>query len=264
MAVYAEKNGYVTTIIIDRPECRNAVNRETGDALNREFKAFEADDEARVAVLWGANGNFSAGADLKTLVGVDESPFDISEDGDGPLGVTRMFVNKPVIAAVSGYALAGGFELALWCDLRVTERNAVFGVFNRRWGVPLIDGGTIRLPRLIGQSRALDIILTGRPVGAEEAMQIGMANRLVDVGTARAEAEKLAAEIASFPPLCVRHDRISAYEQFGMGLQEALVNEMRHGMVPINAGEAQEGAGRFSGGRGRHGSFENLRGETDS
>lgn len=259
MAVYSEKKGHVTTVIIDRPECRNAVDRATADALNAEFKAFEADDNARVAVLWGANGTFSAGADLKTLVTATESPFDISEEGDGPLGVTRMFVNKPVIAAVSGYALAGGFELALWCDLRVVEKNGVFGVFNRRWGVPLIDGGTVRLPRLIGLSRALDIILTGRPVPADEAFAMGMANRLVEEGESRAVAEALAAEIAAFPPVCVQRDRLSAYEQFGMDLEAALVNEMRHGLVAIQSGESQDGARRFSSGKGRHGSFKNLK-----
>ena len=258
MAVHVEKNGPVTTVIIDRPEARNAINRPTADLLNAAFRAFEADDDARVAVLCGANGTFCAGVDLKSLATVTEVPYDITEEGDGPLGITRMWLNKPVIAAVSGYALAGGFEVALWADLRVVEEDAVFGVFNRRWGIPLIDGGTVRLPRIVGQGRALDIILTGRPVKADEAFQIGLANRLVAKGEARRVAEELAAEIARFPPVCVRTDRQSTYEQFSMELQPALNLEMRLGWKAIDIGEAQAGARSFTAGKGRHGSFDNI------
>jgi enoyl-CoA hydratase len=258
MAVHIEKNGPVTTVIIDRPEAMNAINRPTADLLNAAFRAFEADDDARVAVLCGANGTFCAGVDLKSLADATESPYDITEEGDGPLGITRMWVNKPVIAAVSGYALAGGFEVALWADLRVVEEDAVFGVFNRRWGIPLIDGGTVRLPRIVGQGRALDIILTGRPVKADEAFEIGLANRLVAKGEARRVAEELAADIARFPPVCVRTDRKSTYDQFGLDLQPALDLEMRLGWKAINAGEAQMGARRFTAGKGRHGSFKDI------
>jgi enoyl-CoA hydratase len=253
MLVLTEKKGAVTTIIINRPEVRNAVDGPTAEALVEAFEGFEADEEARVAVLSGVGGFFCAGADLKAVsLGRHNR---LAEDGPGPMGPSRMRLSKPVIAAVAGYAVAGGLELALWCDLRVMERDAVFGVFCRRWGVPLIDGGTIRLPRMIGLSRALDMILTGRPVEAEEALQMGLANRIVAPGAARAEAEALASQIARFPQRCMRGDRRSAYEQFDLPLAEALKNEFRLGLATIESGETLEGAGRFAGGAGRHGKF---------
>lgn len=254
MLVLVEKKGPVTTILINRPECRNAVDRPTAEALAEAFRSFESDGESRVAVLAGVGGCFCAGADLKAIAeGRRANRMD--PDGDGPMGPSRMFLEKPVIAAVSGYAVAGGLELALWCDLRVVERDAVFGVFCRRWGVPLIDGGTVRLPRLIGLSRALDLILTGRPVGAEEALQMGLANRVVALGTSRAEAESLAAAIAAFPQKCLRSDRRSAYEQLDFSFAEAMKNEFRLGMETVSSGETREGAAKFAGGAGRHGSF---------
>jgi enoyl-CoA hydratase len=252
MSVRVEKQGSVTTVVIDRPSVRNAVDRETAEQLSAAFRAFEADADARVAVLWGAGGTFCAGADLKAIAQGDANR--IAPDGDGPMGPSRLVLDKPVIAAVAGHAVAGGLELALWCDLRVVEEDAVLGVFCRRWGVPLIDGGTIRLPRLIGLSRALDLILTGRPVGAAEALQMGLANRVVPKGQARAEAEKLAREIAAFPQVCMRGDRRSAYEQFDLSLDEAIQNELRHGMRALAAG-GLEGAQRFTAGAGRHGAF---------
>jgi enoyl-CoA hydratase len=255
MSVIVEKKGFVTTVIINRPEVRNAVNRPTADALAHAFREFDEDENARVAVLWGAGGNFCAGADLKAMAR-GENVNRVEEDGDGPMGPSRMKLSKPVIAAVSGHAVAGGLELALWCDLRVVERSAVFGVFCRRWGVPLIDGGTVRLPRLIGLSRALDMILTGRAVKAEEAFQIGLANRLVDDGKAREEAEKLAEEIAKFPQTCLRMDRLSAIEQFDFEFGEAMKNEFRRGLNAINSPEIIEGVKRFANGAGRHGRFE--------
>jgi len=253
MAVRVEKNGPVTTVIIDRPEVRNAVDRDTAAALADAFRAFDADEDARVGVLWGDHGVFCAGADLKAVA--EGRPNRVEFGGDGPLGPTRLLLSKPVIAAVAGHAVAGGLELALWCDLRVAEENAVFGVFCRRWGVPLLDGGTIRLPRLIGQSRALDMILTGRGVGAEEALAMGLANRVVPNGRSRAEAEELARQIAAFPQKCMRGDRMSAYEQWDLDLQGALENELRRGMDAAIE-EATVGATRFSGGAGRHGSFD--------
>ncbi|MEW6444343.1 MAG: crotonase/enoyl-CoA hydratase family protein [bacterium] len=254
MTVLTEKSGPVTTIIIDRPERRNAVDRPTAEELAQAFRAFERDEGARVAVLTGAGGCFCAGADLKAL---SEGRGNRAEEGgDGPMGPSRMLLAKPVIAAVAGYAVAGGLELALWCDLRVVERDAYFGVFCRRWGVPLIDGGTVRLPRLIGLSRALDMILTGRAVGAEEALAMGLANRVVEPGTSRAEAEALAAEIARFPQQCLRSDRMSAHRQFDLPFDEAMRNEFRLGLETILSGETLEGAARFAGGAGRHGSFE--------
>ena len=254
MTVHVERKGAVTTVVIDRPEARNAIDRPTALALAAAFRDFDADPAQRVAVLCGANGHFCAGADLKAFV-ANPGEWSLSEDGDGPLGPTRMLLSKPVIAAVSGYAVAGGLELALWCDLRVVEQTATFGVFCRRWGVPLIDGGTIRLSRLIGHSRALDMILTGRPVGAEEALAFGLANREVPDGQARVAAEELAAQIAAFPQTCMRHDRLSSYEQWGLPLGEALKNECRHGQVSLGSGEAAAGAGRFREGEGRHGRF---------
>ncbi len=254
MLVLTEKKGPVTTIILNRPEARNAVDRPTAEALAEAFRLFELDKEARVAVLTGAGGFFCAGADLK---GFREGRVNrLQEDGDGPMGPSRMFLAKPVIAAVAGYAVAGGLELALWCDLRVMEQDAVFGVFCRRWGVPLIDGGTIRLPRLIGLSRAMDLILTGRPVRAEEALQMGLANRVVETGMARGAAESLAEELARFPQRCLLSDRRSAYEQVDLSWEEALKNEFRRGLETIESGETLEGAGRFRLGAGRHGNFE--------
>lgn len=257
MTVHVEKRQRVTTVIMDRPEARNAVDRDTADALAEAFRAFDADTGADVAVLCGANGHFCAGADLKALA-AGKRPNRVEVEGDGPLGPTRMRLGKPVIAAVSGFAVAGGFELALWCDLRVVEEDAQFGVFCRRWGVPLIDGGTIRLPRLIGQSRAMDLILTGRAVGAQEALQMGLANRVVPKGQARAAAEALALELTRFPQLCLRNDRLSAYEQADLDFADALRNETRRGTVTLASGETVRGAARFAEGRGRGGSFEDL------
>lgn len=254
MLVLAEKKGPVTTITINRPEVRNAVDGPTAKELVAAFRQFEADEEARVAVLTGTGGYFCAGADLK---GFTEGRANrLEEDGDGPMGPTRMWLDKPVIAAVAGYAVAGGLEIALWCDLRVVERDAIFGVFCRRWGVPLIDGGTIRLTRLIGQSHAMDMVLTGRPVDAEEALSMGLANRVVDPGTSLAEAETLAQQISRFPQQCMLSDRRSAYEQWGLSIEAALRNEFRLGMTTINSGETLEGAARFSKGAGRHGVFD--------
>ncbi|MFI7420668.1 crotonase/enoyl-CoA hydratase family protein [Nonomuraea sp. NPDC049684] len=244
MTVRVEREGPVTTVVISRPEARNAVDRKTADALTDAFAGFERSDAA-VAVLWGEGGTFCAGADLKAL---DNH---VGEDGDGPMGPTRMRLSKPVIAAVAGHAVAGGLELALWCDLRVAEEDAVFGVFCRRWGVPLIDGGTVRLPRLVGASRAMDMILTGRAVSAPEARDMGLVNRLVPTGTARRHAEELAARIAAFPQACLRGDRMSLLEQHGLPEDEAMRNELRHGLVSLP--DAAEGAARFAAGAGRHG-----------
>ena len=247
--VRVERQGPVTTVIINRPAARNAVNGPTAAQLVAAFEEFDVDDTASVAVLWGDHGTFCAGADLKAL-GTPETN-QTHRDGPGPMGPTRMVLSKPVIAAVSGYAVAGGLELALWCDLRVAEEGAVFGVFCRRWGVPLIDGGTIRLPRLIGQSRAMDMILTGRPVEAAEAYEIGLANRVVPKGQARQAAEELAAELAALPQLCMRSDRLSALSQWGMSEKDAI--DFEFGSLTRVAAEALEGAGRFAAGAGRHG-----------
>ena len=257
MRVLTEKNGWVTTIILNRPEARNAVDRPTAEDLAQAFRDFEADPESRVAVLTGAGGFFCAGADLKAISEASGRYNRIEKEGDGPMGPSRMLLAKPVIAAVAGYAVAGGLELACWCDMRVVERDAVFGVFCRRWGVPLIDGGTVRLPRLIGLSNALDMILTGRPVEAQEALRMGLANRVVEPGTSREEAEALAAQIAGFPQQCLLSDRLSAYQQFDLPYPEALRNEFRLGLATIQSGETLEGAARFTGGAGRHGGFEN-------
>ena len=250
MPVSVERDGPVTTVVLDEPAVRNAVDRPTADALADAFRAFEADEDASVAVLWGAGGTFCAGANLRAIA--DGRGNRIEPDGDGPMGPSRMLLSKPVIAAVAGHAVAGGLELALWCDLRVVEEDAVLGVFCRRWGVPLIDGGTVRLPRIVGLGRALDMILTGRPVDAQEALAIGLANRVVGVGESRAAAEALAHELARLPQLCMRHDRLSAYEQHDLALDAALANELRHGLVPLQH-EALEGATRFAGGAGRGG-----------
>jgi enoyl-CoA hydratase len=249
--VRVEKRGPVTTVILARPEARNAVDGPTAAALAQAFRDFEDDQDAAVAVLWGEGGTFCAGADLKAI-GTDRGNT-VAPDRDGPMGPTRIRLSKPVIAAVSGYAVAGGLELALWCDLRVAEENAVFGVFCRRWGVPLIDGGTVRLPRIVGTGRALDLIITGRPVEAAEALAIGLANRVVPAGRARAEAEDLAATIARLPQRCLRNDRAAALEGAGLPEEEAMANEYRHGLDSL--AEAAEGASNFAAGAGRHGAF---------
>jgi enoyl-CoA hydratase len=247
--VRAERNGAVTTVIMNRPEARNAINGPAAAELYDAFSEFDADDTAAVAVLWGAGGTFCAGADLKAF-GTPEMN-QTHRTGPGPMGPTRMTLSKPVIAAVSGYAVAGGLELALWCDLRVAEENAVLGVFCRRWGVPLIDGGTVRLPRLIGHSRAMDLILTGRAVDAAEALSIGLANRVVPNGQARQKAEELAAELAALPQLCLRADRLSALGQWGM--TEAQAMDVEFGGLSRVAQESLAGAQRFADGAGRHG-----------
>jgi len=253
-SVRFETEGPVAIVTIDRPDARNAVDRPTADALAAAFRRFDADDDLAAAVLTGAGGAFCAGADLK---GVSEGRGNrVTPDGDGPLGCTRLLLSKPVIAAVEGPAVAGGLELALWCDLRVAGRDAYFGVYCRRWGVPLIDGGTIRLPRLVGHSRALDMILTGRPVHVEEALAWGLANRVVDAGGARAAALELAASLARFPQRCLRSDRLSSYRQWSLSLEDALREETRLGLETIASGETLEGAARFQRGAGRHGRFE--------
>ncbi|MEW2131849.1 crotonase/enoyl-CoA hydratase family protein [Streptomyces sp. NPDC005435] len=251
MPVRVERKGFVTTVVLSRPEARNAVDGPAAAELADAFRAFEADDGARVAVLWGEGGTFCAGADLKGI-GTPRGNR-VEEDGDGPMGPTRLRLSKPVVAAVAGHAVAGGLELALWCDLRVAEEDAVFGVFCRRWGVPLIDGGTVRLPRLIGTGRALDMILTGRPVEAAEAHAIGLADRVVPKGHARSAAEELAAVIARFPQDCLRADRASALDQEGRPEEAAMRAELLGGRDVL--GEALRGARRFADGAGRHGSF---------
>jgi len=252
MSVRVEQSGAVTTVIIDHPERRNAVDGATARALADAFRSFDGDPQSSVAVLWGAGGHFCGGADLKAFA-ANPTELALSADGDAPLGVSRMLLSKPVIAAVSGYAVAGGLELACWCDLRVVEASAVFGVFCRRFGVPLIDGGTVRLPRLIGASRALDMILTGRAVPADEALAMGLANRVVADGQARQAAEELAAEIARHPQRCMRNDRLSAHEQWGLSLSDAMRNEFRRGADSIASGESAAGAGRFTHVEGPHG-----------
>jgi enoyl-CoA hydratase len=247
--VRVERQGPVTTVILDRPQARNAVNGPTANALFEAFDEFDRDDSASVAVLWGDHGTFCAGADLKAFGTPDANA--VHRTGPGPMGPSRMVLSKPVIAAVSGYAVAGGLELALWCDMRVAEEDAVFGVFCRRWGVPLIDGGTIRLPRLIGQSRAMDMILTGRAVDAAEALSIGLANRVVPKGQAREAAEQLARELSALPQQCLRADRLSALHQWGQSEADALDYEFAS--ISRVAAEANEGAGRFAAGAGRHG-----------
>jgi enoyl-CoA hydratase len=253
MSVRTEKRDGITTIILSRPEVKNAIDGATAVMLADAFRAFDADPDARVAVLFGEGGTFCAGADLKAMT--EGRGNRVHPEGDGPLGPTRMLLSKPAIAAVAGHAVAGGLELALLCDLRVAERSATFGVFCRRWGVPLIDGGTVRLPRLIGLSRALDMILTGRPVSADEALAWGLANRVVPDGQAREAAEELARQIAEFPQACMRNDRTSAYEQFGMPVADALANEFTRGIDSLSNPEAIRGASRFKSGEGRHGKF---------
>lgn len=268
MAVRTEKSGAVTTVILDRPDVRNAVDRATAEALAEAFLAFERDDEASVGVFVGANGTFCAGADLKAVAegsgngnGVPPAGTGLQFDrlaADGPMGPSRMVLSKPVIGAISGYAVAGGMELALWCDMRVMEEDAVMGVFCRRWGVPLVDGGTVRLPRLIGHSRAMDLILTGRPVEAEEALSFGLANRVVPTGEGRAAAEKLAAEMARFPQNCLRSDRMSAYEQWDLPYDQAMAGETMRGRAVLASGETVAGATRFASGKGRGGNFDDI------
>jgi enoyl-CoA hydratase len=249
--VRVERDGAVITVIIDRPGVRNAVDGATAAALADAFREFDADESAHVAVLTGAGGTFCAGADLKSVGGQDGNRTE--PDGDGPMGPTRMRLAKPVIAAIDGHAVAGGLELALWCDLRVAGEDAVLGVFCRRWGVPLIDGGTVRLPRLIGLSRALDLILTGRPVGAAEALQAGLVNRVVPAGQARAAAQELAAQISALPQTCLRSDRMSALESLSLTDREAMANEFRHGMSTLSQPGMAEGVERFRSGAGRGG-----------
>ena len=265
--VRVEKSGPVTTVIINRPERRNAVDLRTANELAEAFLTFERDPTARVGVLFGERGAFCAGADLKAAAsGAGSNRVTEPATGErfdplsaeGPMGPSRMILTKPVIAAIAGHAVAGGLELALWCDMRVAESDAVLGVFCRRWGVPLVDGGTIRLPRLIGMSHAMDLILTGRPVRAEEALAMGLVNRVVEPGTARTRAELLAADIARFPFICMQADRMSAYEQWNLPLDEALANEYRHGWKAIESGETQAGAARFAGGKGRGGRFDDI------
>ncbi|MFC5060108.1 crotonase/enoyl-CoA hydratase family protein [Saccharothrix xinjiangensis] len=249
-AVRVERSGPVFTVLLNRPAARNAVDGPTAHTLTEVFREFDEDPTASVAVLHGEGGTFCSGADLKAL-GTDRGNDPLSESG--PMGPTRVRLSKPVIAAVSGHAVAGGLELALWCDLRVVDEDAVFGVFCRRWGVPLIDGGTVRLPRLIGTSRALDLVLTGRPVHSGEALRIGLANRVVPNGTCRAAAEELAAVIAGFPQGCLRQDRLSVLEQEGLSEEAALANERDHGLVSLR--EVDRGLRRFLAGEGRHGRF---------
>lgn len=252
MTVRVEKQGPVTVVTLDRPEVRNAVDRPTAEALAAAFRTFDADPAASVAVLTGAGDTFCAGADLKAIsVGRGNR---VDPEGDAPMGPSRMVLGKPVIAALAGHAVAGGLELALWCDLRVAEEDAILGVFCRRFGVPLIDGGTVRLPRLIGLSRALDLILTGRSVSAAEALSMGLVNRVVPRGRALGAALELARELAALPQVCLRGDRMSAYEALDLPLDQAMANELRHGMQALSR-ETVEGASRFVGGSGRHGSF---------
>lgn len=254
-SVLVERRAPLVVVTINRPQARNAVDGPTAQQLADAFRAFDADDALRVAILTGAGGHFCAGADLKALGTAPARANRIDAAGDGPMGPSRLRLSKPVIAAVSGYAVAGGIELACWCDLRVADVSAVFGVFCRRFGVPLIDGGTVRLPRLIGMSRTLDLILTGRAVDAQEAYAMGLANRVVPAGQALAEAEKLALQIAAFPQQCMRNDRASAYEQWGMTQDAAIANEFERGLATLKSGESLSGATRFAGGDGRHGKF---------
>jgi enoyl-CoA hydratase len=251
MSVDVEYAGRVTVVTINRPAVRNAVDRATAAELADAFRAFDTDDAHDVAVLTGAGGTFCAGADLKAIG--ENAGNTVQADGDGPMGPSRMLLSKPVIAAVEGFAVAGGLELALWCDLRVAARDAVFGVFCRRWGVPLVDGGTVRLPRLIGHSNALDLILTGRGVSGDEALRMGLANRLTEPGDARSRAIELASELSALPQMCMREDRASSYAQWGLGLDDAIQVELEHGLRVLRSGESFAGASRFAAGAGRHG-----------
>jgi len=249
-----EVDGPIAVVTIDRPEVRNAVDRATAEALATAFRRFDADDDLAVAILTGAGGTFCAGADLKAIASGGGNR--VTLDGDGPMGPTRMLLDKPVIAAVEGHAVAGGLELAAWCDLRVAATDAVFGVYCRRWGVPLVDGGTIRLTRLLGQSHAMDLILTGRGVSGDEAERLGLANRLCPPGEALACARELAEQLAAFPQRCLRNDRRSALDQWSLDEPAALARETELGLATLASGEALEGSARFRGGAGRHGAFE--------
>lgn len=253
MPIHIEKKYPIYTVIIDNPEVQNAIDGPTAQELADAFRRYEQDDKALVSVLWGANGTFCAGANLKAIAEGHGNRID--PKGDGPMGPSRMILTKPVIAAVSGYAVAGGLELAIWCDLRIVEKDAIFGIYCRRFGVPLIDGGTVRLPRLIGLSRAMDMILTGRSVNAQEALEWGLANRVVEIGRSRPEAEKLASKIAAFPQTCLRNDRFSAYEQFGLELNYAMANEFKYGLKTLAVGEFLDGSNEFAQGKGKHGKF---------
>ena len=256
MTVIVEHQDRITIVTINRPEVRNAIDGPTAELLADAFRQFDADDTSDVAVLTGADGTFCAGADLKAVAGGEGNK--VRMDGDGPLGCSRMLLSKPVIAAVEGHAVAGGIELALWCDLRVAAEDAVFGVYCRRWGVPLVDGGTIRLTRLIGQSHAMDLILTGRGVSGNEAHAMGLANRLTKKGEALNDALELAKNLSRFPQRCLRSDRMSAYTQWGRSLEDALMDETRMGLEVIRSGETREGASRFAAGAGRHGDFDAI------
>jgi len=254
--IQIEQQEDITIVTINRPEVRNAVNGPTAEQLADAFREFDADDSQRVAILTGAGQTFCAGADLKAVS--NNSGNKVQADGDGPMGPTRMQLSKPVIAAVEGHAVAGGLELAIWCDLRVAAEDAVFGVYCRRWGVPLVDGGTIRLTRMLGHSHALDLILTGRGVSGDEAQRMGLANRLVPPGTALEHAMALAQQLARFPQACLRSDRQSSYEQWHLPIDQALAYETTLGLKVINSGETREGATRFASGRGRHGAFDDI------
>ena len=258
MTVHTEAQGSVLVVTIDRPEVRNAVDRPTAEALAEAFRSFEANDDLLVAVLTGARGHFCAGADLKAMANDPDRANRIDPEGDGPMGPTRMQLRKPTIAAIEGYAVAGGLELALWCDLRVAADSATLGFFDRRWGVPLIDGGTIRITRLIGQSRAMDLLLTGRGVGADEALAMGLVNRVVADGTALDAAVQLANEIARFPQGVMRADRRSALAQWGLSTTDAMCQEFDWGIAAAMSGETQRGAERFASGHGRHGDFGDI------
>ncbi len=266
-SVRASDDGPVRIVTLSRPEVRNAVDRATATALSAAFLEFEADDSAKVAVFHGAHGTFCAGADLKAVAsgqgagrvvapktGADFNPL----DGEAPMGPSRLVLSKPVIASISGHAVAGGMELALWCDLRVLDQSAIMGIFCCRWGVPLVDGGTVRLPRLIGHARAMDLILTGRPIAADEALAMGLANRVVPDGMALEVAIQLAKDIAAFPETCMRQDRLSAIEQWDLPYDEAMANEIRRGLTSLAGGAAQAGAARFAGGKGRGGDFGDI------
>ena len=253
MKVTVERQEPVFTVVLNRPEVRNAVDRETAELLHEAFLEFDGDDRMRVGVLFGEGGHFCAGADLKAIAA--GNPNRLDPEGPAPMGPTRLFLSKPVIAAVAGHAVAGGLELACWCDLRIAEENAVFGVFCRRWGVPLMDGGTVRLARLIGASHALDMILTGRPVSAAEAHRMGLANEVVKSGQSKIRAQEKALFISHFPQACLAHDRTSLYEGLGLKIQDAMTNEFRHGLETIQTGEIVQGVSRFKEGEGRHGQF---------
>jgi enoyl-CoA hydratase len=256
--VRTETHDAVLVVTIDRPEVRNAVDRPTAEALSEAFRSFESNDALAVAILTGAEGNFCAGADLKAFATDPDRASRAAPDGDGPMGPSRMLLSKPVIAAIEGHAVAGGIELAVWCDLRVAADDATLGVFNRRWGVPLLDGGTVRLTRLIGQSRSLDLILTGRAVSAREAHDIGLVNRVTEPGRALDEALALARDLARFPQQVLRADRRSVYQQWGLGLDDALAQEFDIGITAAATGEALQGAERFASGKGRHGDFDDI------